>query len=160
MKLNRLIIGIVLSLSFLGAMDIYPQVSGEITYLKHTGESVKKGDVIIKIDPKQIIAKLQEAKARLHYLKIILDDKKLLKSQNQALYDSTVLAKRDLDTIVLQTSLAQAQYDAQKAKVNFMKLEVKKYTIQSPINGKISKIPNRRNSTNIYKPQILMVIEK
>ena len=160
MKLNRAIIGILLSLTLANSIDIFPQVSGKITYLKKVGDSVKKGEKIIILDDKQIKAKLRKVKAKLQYFQIILNDKKLIESQNQELYDSTVLAKRDLDDIKLQTALAQAQYDEQKAKVDYIQLEVQKYTIVSPINGKIVTIPHKRDVTNIYQPQILMTIKK
>lgn len=159
MKLNNILLATTLGFSSLFALDIYPEVSGQITYLKQVGDSIKKGDALVQIDNKQISATLSKEKAKLDYLQIILEDKKLIETQNQELYESTVLPKRDLDLIVLERQIAEAKYNEQKAIVEYYELEKKKYTIVSPINGSILDIPNRRNVTNINQPQILMKLE-
>jgi len=159
MKLNRLFIGAIVPLTLLNAIDIYPEVSGKITYLKNVGDSVNKGEKIIQINTKQIDATIKKEEAKLAYFKIILDDKRLIESQNQELYESTVLPKRDLDIIKLERELAEAKYNEQKALVDFYKIEKQKYSIVSPIKGSVSDIPNPRNVTNIHQPQILMKIK-
>lgn len=159
MKLNRLLLSTLVPFTLINALDLYPEVSGQITYLKNIGDKVNKGEKVIQIDTQQIDAKIKKEEAKLAYLKIILDDKMLIESQNQELYESTVLPKRDLDLIVLKRQLAQEKYNEQKAFVEFYKLEKKKYTIISPIKGTISDIPNRRNVTNTHQPQLLMKIK-
>ena len=159
MKLNRLLFGAIVPLTLMNAIDIYPEVSGQITYLKNVGDSVNKGEKIIQINTQQIDATIKKEEAKLSYLKIILEDKKLIESQNQELYESTVLPKRDLDIITLERELAEAKYNEQKALVEFYKIEKQKYSIVSPIKGNISDIPNPRNVTNINQPQVLMKIK-
>lgn len=159
MKINKLLTMILLALSSLSALEIYPQVSAKIIYIKQVGDTVKKGEILVKLDARQINAKIQAQKAKVNYLSTLLADKELTLEQNTELYNSTVLPKRALDDITLDTKLVRSQYAQEKANLEYLQLEREKYAITSPINGTIKEILYPRNVTNALTPKPLLSVE-
>src|SRR5690554_4212252 len=70
-------------------------VSGQVTQVMvKTGQQVKAGDLILKIDDRRYQAQLKALKAEVAYREAALADMKIEFDQTQDLYDRTVIARR------------------------------------------------------------------
>lgn len=134
---------------------INPEVSGEITDLPvHEGQSVKKGDLLVRIKPdyyrasrnsehahfKSALAGKTLAQANLN--KAEAEFKRIQElSTNQLVSDSALLeaktafdvARAQVDTAIHQAAMAQASLDRAEE-------DLKKTTIVSPIDGTVTKL--------------------
>ncbi len=153
------ILGCTLSLSYGEIIEIYPQISGEITSQTKQNQSFKKGEVLVSFDARQIDTKIVQYEGIVRLKKTLLDDANKILNENVTLYESTVASKRDVDMAQLEYDKAKSFYDIEVANLEYYKLEKEKYKILAPFNGIVKDIPNHLNVTNINQPKVLMVIE-
>jgi len=120
--------------------EIRPQVSGRITQIKFKdGQQVKKGDILIVIDPRPFQAALKQAQATLATAetRTILAQKELERTKKlvkkQAVSES-LLDQRENNFKVSQAQLLSAQAQIETAQVN-----VDYAHIKAPISGRISR---------------------
>lgn len=136
-------------------VSISPEVSGEIIDLPvKEGQQVKKGDLLVKINPDIYIAALNQAKAT--YESSLASEASaqanLEKAQadferNQELFHRHLLAESDFDEFKATRDMAQAQLDnaidqvaVQKAAVDSAQDALDKTTIVSPLDGTVSQL--------------------
>jgi len=139
-------------------VKISPEVSGEIIDLPvKEGQSVKKGDLLVKIKPDTYIANVRSAEAQ--YLssasgkdlaKASMKKAELEFKRNEEMF----LGKLESESTFLEFKtgyeVAQAQYESAnhqvavaKASLDRAKEELAKTTIVSPLDGTISKLNSR-----------------
>ena len=139
-------------------VKISPEVSGEIIDLPvKEGQSVKKGDLLVKIKPDTYIANVRSAEAQ--YLssasgkdlaKASMKKAELEFKRNEEMF----LGKLESESTFLEFKtgyeVAQAQYESAKHQVAVAKAaldrakeELAKTTISSPLDGTISKLNSR-----------------
>ena len=140
-------------------MDIYAQVSSKITYTAKLHSSVKKDDVLIKLDDKRIKYKILAQQAKVNLAKLFYDDANKNYIEDKELLDKTVISQRDLDISMLKNFKTKYEYEEQEAILNRYKEIQKLYTITAPYNCKVESIPNKINTTNINNAKILMKIK-
>ncbi|HTR40748.1 MAG TPA: efflux RND transporter periplasmic adaptor subunit [Pseudomonadales bacterium] len=136
-------------------VTISPEVSGEIIELPvKEGQQVKKGQLLLKINPDIYIAALNQAKAgyesalatansaKANLEKAVSDYKR-----NQQLYYSNLVDESDFVGFKVARDMAQAQLesdndqvDVSKAAVDSAQDSLNKTTIASPLDGTISKL--------------------
>ena len=131
------------------------EVSGEIIELPIAeGQEVKKGDLLVKINPDLYQSSLQRSeasyqniKANLSQTEASLKQAKANYERNKTLYDKGVISKSEWDNIVSQYEVAQANkqsayYNVQSAaaSVNEAKDNLNRTTIYAPMSGTISKL--------------------
>ena len=134
---------------------ITPEVTGEIVELPvKEGDSVKKGQLLIKIKPDTYIAQRDRARANLESTKATLKMKetqldlvKIDYKRTEKLFKSGISNKQEMDNIKSNLASYKAQFDAQKAIISQAKASLKeseeslyKTTIYSPMNGTISQL--------------------
>ncbi len=134
---------------------ITPEVTGEIVELPvKEGDSVKKGQLLIKIKPDTYIAQRDRARANLESAKATLNMKiaqlnlvKIDYKRTEKLFKSGISNKQEMDNIKSNLASYKAQLNAQKAIVSQAKASLKeteeslyKTTIYSPMNGTISQL--------------------
>jgi len=144
-------------LALTGIMDVQEkanlsaQLPGIVTNVgAKEGSFVKKGDVIISLDKKDLLSQLEQAKAglansqaqaeqaRLNYENAENDYKRF-----QELFKSGAIAQQQMEQITLKRDIAKSQYEtaqgaglqAAQATINAINLNLAKMDIQSPING-------------------------
>ncbi|CAM3127541.1 p-hydroxybenzoic acid efflux subunit AaeA [Legionella steigerwaltii] len=124
-------------------VNIYPQVSGEITAVfAQEGEHLKKGDPILTLDDsiqKELVAK-DAAQIRYQQASLVNLQQQLDKTRKSYLLDPKSVSKNALDNAINAVKIqienvqvAQKQYDADKALLD-------KYTLRSPIDGIILRV--------------------
>ena len=148
---------------------IAPDASGEIVglFIKE-GDSVKKGDLLLKINPDIYLSTLDKVKASLNTTKANLANAKARKSQTEAqllkaeadfkrsekLFNQKVISQSDFDAATSAYQVAKAEVQAAKESVAASEFSVKnaeaalkeaqnnltKTAVFAPIDGTISKL--------------------
>ena len=131
------------------------EVSGEIIDLPvREGQEIKKGDLLVKINPdiyqsslNRSQATLQNAKAGLDQAEASLKEAKASYERNKTLFDKGIISKADWDKAisgyeVAEATKSSAYYNVQSAgaTVNEANDNLNRTTIFSPMSGTISKL--------------------
>ena len=134
---------------------ISSEVSGEIIFLgTEEGEYVKKGQVLVRINPEIVKAEQEQAKAGILSAKTNVASTKasMLKAQSEynrmeKLYEKKLVTEQELDAarsqvLITGAMFESAEYQVQQAEANFRLVSesVKKTTIVSPISGVVTKL--------------------
>ena len=136
-------------------VKISSEVSGEIIELPfREGHQVKKGDLLVKVNPDLIQsavnrsqASYQNVKAGLDQAEAALRESKLSYDRNKQLFEKGIISKADWDKAVSSYEIAQATkqsayYNVQSAgaSVNEARDNLSRTTIYAPMSGTISKL--------------------
>ncbi|GAB2792011.1 efflux RND transporter periplasmic adaptor subunit [Rhabdobacter roseus] len=150
-------------------VKISPDVSGEITELNvQEGDSVVKGQLLLKIRPDNYESQLARAQATVNANKAALEQAKAQQAQtearlirakadfdrNQKLFNDKVVSAADLEQIRANYDVAQQDIEAAKANVQAAQFNIRsaeaglrdaaenlrKTTIFAPVSGIISKL--------------------
>jgi multidrug efflux system membrane fusion protein len=120
--------------------EIRPQVSGRITELQfEAGQPVKKGDVLIVIDPRPYKAVLDQTKAALNAAKgqAVLAEKEYKRAKK--LISTEAISQSSFDERIFNRETAVATVKGAKALVEIAELDLDYAYIKAPISGKISR---------------------
>jgi HlyD family secretion protein len=136
-------------------VKISSEVSGEIIALPiKEGQAVKKGDLLVRINPdlyesgvSRNAAALSTSKAGLSQAEAQLKEAKANYERNKTLFDKGVISKSEWDKIVSAYESAQAQkqsayYQVKSANASVTEAQdnLNRTTIYSPVDGTISKL--------------------
>ncbi len=136
-------------------VKISSEVSGEIIELPiKVGQAIKKGDLLVRINPdlyesgvSRSAAALSTAKAGLSQSEAQLKEAKANYERNRSLYEKGVISKSEWDKIVSAYEVAQASkqsayfsVQSANATVSEARDNLNRTTIYSPVDGTISKL--------------------
>ncbi len=129
------------SLSASILMEIRPQVDGTLLgVLVSEGQSVKQGDPLFHIDPKQYEVKVKEAEAQVAIdrasFKVI--QKKL--DRYKSLSQKDLIAQSEWDELETDAEKAKSTIDLDEARLYSAKVNLDYCTITSPIEGRVGRI--------------------
>ena len=131
------------------------EVSGEIIELPiKEGQQVKKGDLLVRINPDLVQARLTQSQAGLKNVKALLtqaeaslDNSKLTYDRNKLLYEKGVISRADWDRSATdykmsQASVKSAYYNVQSSAANVKQSRdnVLRTSIYAPRDGTVSKL--------------------
>ena len=131
------------------------EVSGEIIELPiKEGQQVKKGDLLVKINPdliqaavSQSQAGLSNVRAQLSQAEASLKNAKANYERNRSLFDKGVISKADWDRSIADYEVAEANvqsayYSVQSAAANVKQSQdnLSRTTIYAPMSGTVSKL--------------------
>ncbi|GLB51024.1 RND transporter [Neptunitalea chrysea] len=136
-------------------VKISSEVSGEIIDLPIVeGQQVKKGDLLVRINPdiyesslNRTEAALQNTRANLQQAEASLLEAKQNYDRNKILFDKGVISKAEWDKVVSTYSVAKAtkesafyNVESSAASVSEAQDNLKRTTIYAPVSGTISKL--------------------
>ncbi len=121
-------------------INIAPDVSGAVVALPvHDNEMVKKGDLLMQIDPSHYQIAVEQAEAALAARKAELqmrrDDAK-----RRADMDSLVVSKESMDNATHTASAAEAAYQQAQAALDAAKLNLERTRVVSPVDGYVTNL--------------------
>jgi membrane fusion protein (multidrug efflux system) len=117
-------------------VDIRARVEGFLEDVAFTeGTVVKKGQVLYRIDPKPLQTTLANSQADLATAQARLAKATNDVNRYRPLVAQQAVSQQELDNALSAQSAAQAQVDAQKAKVDQSKIDLGYTTVISPIDG-------------------------
>jgi multidrug efflux system membrane fusion protein len=120
------------------SVTVKSRVGGELLPVKFTeGQEVRKGEVIMVIDPKPYQAALNQAKGNLAHDQALLNNAKAEYARYKSLYDAGVVSKETLDANQASLGQYEGAIAADQAGVDNAQLQLSWCYIQSPIDGRI-----------------------
>jgi membrane fusion protein, multidrug efflux system len=103
-------------------IDVRTEISGRVREIRFKeGARVKKGDLLVKIDDRELAAQLAKAKSELEI------SKKENERQSE-LYSQKVSSQREFDTAANNLGVAQAQFD-------LISVQINKTSLRAPFDG-------------------------
>ncbi|QZE14418.1 efflux RND transporter periplasmic adaptor subunit [Halosquirtibacter laminarini] len=121
-------------------IEIRARVDGflEGIYFKE-GSKVKKGQLLYRVEPRQLKAKLNQAQSQLAVAKANLINARNFYDRVAPLAEIDALSQKDLDQATANKDAAIAQVKVAQASVHYAKIELEYTQISAPISGIIGK---------------------
>lgn len=134
-------------------VNIYPKEESRITYLHvDVSHNVRRGDLLVELDSKQINEIIKQKKAALKIAEATVRQEELNLRHKQSTYERTRYAFSDKIVPIQELDDAKAEYDMSKASLSLSRAKLKEaeaqleeietrlkeYKLYSPINGIIS----------------------
>jgi multidrug efflux system membrane fusion protein len=118
-------------------VSIQPQVSGQITQIHFTeGSYVKRGDLLVTIDPRPYQAQLDSAEASLAQNRAARDLAAIEFARVEKLIQNKAITKQEYDSRKNAVAVAEAQVKLSQAAIKTAKLNLEHCFIRSPIDGR------------------------
>jgi len=134
------------SVSAVGNVDAYERVqvtarvAGVVEHVRFSeGDTVKKGQVLVEIDPARFNLAVRSAKATLDRIIATQDEakKNLERRENAGADGAGVFSKEDVDSWRTRLRTASAQVSEAKAQVDEANLNLRDAYVRAPIEGKM-----------------------
>ena len=120
--------------------NIASEVSGVVSdlYVKE-GQSVKRGDLLLKLESSILEAKIKAKQATLDSMLAQQTKQKKDLDRATALLKRASISQSSYDTTFYTLEALNSQIDSQKAELQSMKIELQKKTIKAPFNAVLVK---------------------
>lgn len=125
-------------------------VTGQVTQVMvKTGQKVKAGQLVLKIDDRRYQAKLKALKAEVAYRETALADMKIEFDQTQDLYDRTVIARRPYERAKTDFELAQSALNKAQAELEMHQAWLDYFQVKAPVAGEVKSLVAQ--GTTVFK---------
>ncbi|HVP36269.1 MAG TPA: efflux RND transporter periplasmic adaptor subunit [Terriglobales bacterium] len=125
------------------------------------GDMVKRGQLLVQIDPSEYRSAVAQATAQLSSAKANFEQSKLLHERQQKLYEKGLTSKEQYDASLTQYNVSQAQFDQSQASLRQAEDLLAKTTITAPMDGKITQLLKKEGEMvtgATYNPTEIMTI--
>jgi len=125
------------------------------------GDIVKRGQLLVQIDPSEYKSTVAQAEAQLNSARANLEQAKLVYERQKKLYEKNLTSQEQFDQTMTQYNVAQAQYEQSQANLNQAKDLLAKTTIASPMDGKITELKKKEGEMvtgATYNPTEIMTV--
>ena len=123
--------------------NVAPEVSGQIVELRFAdNQSVKKSDVLYRIDPFDFESKRDSAKAQLQAKAADLQVKRVEAQRRQAL-TSAAASVEEKQQYAGNSSMAEADFLDAQAQLAMAEVNLKRTEVRSPVNGYVTNLTLR-----------------
>ena len=127
------------ALRALNQVAVKAKVNGEVKeVLVRAGEAVSAGQVLIKIDPTEYQAKLDQAKGALLAARGQLDIATKTRDNNQVLLEKSFISRNAFDNAASQYDIAKANVDSARGALDVAQKALTDSVVRAPISGLIS----------------------
>ena len=127
-------------LAAVDSVEIRPQVSGTIKEVRfQDGQTVKKGDILVVIDPRPYAAAVAEAKGELSAARHRVVLAKKQRDRAERLVKNGHVSKSVLDERINDHTVAISQVETAKAKLERAEIDLDYAHIKAPISGRLSR---------------------
>jgi membrane fusion protein, multidrug efflux system len=119
-------------------VSLKTRIDGQIMQVNfREGQDVKKGDLLLVVDPRPYEVALAQAQANLQKDEAQLTNAKAQYERNKVLYEQGVIAKQDLDTLQASFGTFEGTIASDKAAIKNAELNLTYCYIKSPIDGRV-----------------------
>jgi len=119
-------------------VEVKSKASGEVLQmLAETGQEVKQGDLLVRIDPRIPNNNLAQARADLTVAQATLANAKAQKTRSDELYKSQSITQQEHETAQLAYANALADVTKSRIAVENAQIQANDANVRSPINGTI-----------------------
>ena len=135
--------------------DIRPRVSGTIDAVRFTpGAMVRKGDVLVVIDPRPYRAEAARAEAAAASAIAKIELAKTQLERSKRLLADNAIAQRDFDERLADTKQLDADARAARATADLAQLNLEFTNVRAPISGRVSKA--EVTAGNLVDPTVVL----
>lgn len=99
------------------------------------GQHVKKGDLLLQLDQREVKARQLEAKARIKRSELLSEDAKREMDRTMELFDRGLIAEEELKDAELKQAIALAEQESAKAALAAAEADIDETEIRAPFNG-------------------------
>ena len=118
-------------------INVVPKASGRVTeVLVNVGDSVKEGQVMVRLESSEIQAQLRQAQAALSTAKSAYNNAKTNLARVESLYAEGAVSLQQLENARLNVESANPQ--AAQASVDLLQLQYNNTIIKAPIDGQVA----------------------
>jgi len=104
------------------------------------GDVVKKGQLLVQLDPTRYKAEVEQAEAQMRMAGANLEQAKLVHDRQKQLFEKSLTSQEQFDNARTDYHAAQAQYDQSKAALAQAQDDLSKTTITAPMDGVITEL--------------------
>jgi len=117
-------------------VDVKAQIDGQIKEINFTeGTEVKKGDLLVTIDPAPFEAELDKARASLNRDLADLKLRKVTFERNKVLFEKKLISQQDFDKYSADLASSEAQVRLDAANVDIAKINLEYCYVRSSVDG-------------------------
>ena len=106
--------------------------------LVREGEAVKSGQVVVKMDATEYLARVEQARGNLNSARAQLDIAARNRDNNRALVDRGFISRNAFDNYASQYAAAEANVEAAKGALDVVQKSLNDTVIRSPISGLVA----------------------
>ena len=122
-----------------GKVELTTRVPGVVMEVNvQTNQRVKKGEVLVKLDPAIYEARLKEAQAEVERNRVDAEDAKKDLDRAEELYKRTVSSTTELDAARLKYARASAGLSAAQARLTMAQKNLADSVLRAPFNGTVA----------------------
>jgi multidrug efflux system membrane fusion protein len=122
-------------------VDIRSRVSGAVQSVHfHEGALVKKGDLLITIDPAPFAAEVDRSEAQVMAAQARLTHSKSEFGRSQRLWDEKAIAQREFDERANALREAEADLRAAQASLQVTRLNLGYTEVRAPVSGRVGRL--------------------
>ncbi len=119
-------------------VEVKSQASGEILEMPvDLGDRVRQGEVLVRIDPRDEVNELEQARADLNQAEAQLGVAESRLERARALRDSGVVTADELESAVLEHANAQSAYQQAQTRLELAREQREDATVEAPITGTV-----------------------
>ncbi len=119
-------------------VTVKSRVDGQIVQIAfREGQDVRKGDLLVVIDPRPFQTALEQAQANLFRDEATLKDAQVNLERFRGLYQAGVIAKQQLDAQAATAGQLEGAVRADQAQIETAKLQLSFTRITSPVDGRV-----------------------
>ncbi len=125
------------------------------------GDWVKKGQLLVQIDPSEYKSAVAQATAQLNSAKANFEQTELVFERQKKLFEKNLTSKEQYDASMTEYNIAKAQYDQSSASLRQSNDLLAKTTITAPMDGKITELMKKEGEMvtgATYNPTEIMTI--
>lgn len=104
------------------------------------GDVIKKGQLLVQLDPARYKAVVEQAEAQMRMAGANLEQAKLVYDRQKQLFEKNLTSQEQSDNAKTSYHAAQAQYDQSKAALAQAQDDLSKTTITAPMDGVITEL--------------------
>lgn len=121
-------------------VEVRPRVSGHIHAIRfEAGQLVRKGDVLVVIDPRWHQAELDRREAELAMAQVRLDNAEREAKRNPQLLQGRAISREEADAREARAAEARAALQAARAARDTARLDREHCEIRAPVDGRVSR---------------------
>src|SRR6059036_2509382 len=122
------------------SVEVRPRVSGYIQQVRfHSGQLVKKGDVLFVIDPRWHQAEFDRRQAEFEQARVRLDTARREADRTPQLLANKAISTEESDARQARHQEAKAALQAAQAALDSAKLDLEYTQVRAPIHGRVSR---------------------
>ncbi|AOU97033.1 hypothetical protein BI364_02560 [Acidihalobacter yilgarnensis] len=128
-------------LGYAAPLTLSTPASGIVTQVAvHPGQSVRRGEVLIRLDDRAMRARVKGIEAETRKLGLTRDEARREYQRARTLYEKTVISAHDLKLAEIAAASAEADLTIAQSRLTEARVDLAHATVRAPIDGRITRV--------------------